>query len=100
MKYGPITHRKNVEAVLALRTVERLSGPQIAKRTGIPLSWVTYQLKKFDLHSRQWAVIGSNENLQAARELRAQGLPWKTVAKRLGVEKWQSLARAHYVANR
>lgn len=100
MKYGPITHRKNIDLVLALRMENRLSGPQIAKQTGIPLTWVTYQLKKFDLHTRQWAVIGSEENLTAARELRAQGLPWKTVAKRLGVEKWQSLARAHYVANR
>lgn len=100
MKYGPITHRKNVDAVLHLRTVDRLSGPAIAKKTGIPLSWVTYQLKKFDLHTRRWATIGSAHNLEKAAELRAQGLPWKTVAKRLGVERWQTLARAHYVANR
>lgn len=99
MKYGAATDRRYTDELIRLRTEERLSGTQIAKRLGASLPWVVYRLKKLDLSGRV-SVVGSPENLERARTLRAEGKPWKTVAKELGVEKWESLARAVYVSNR
>lgn len=99
MRFGPTTHRRHLDAVLHLRTEQRLSGPQIAERLNLPLTWVTYQLQKFDLNARI-SIVASSENLARAAELRAQGVRWKVIAKQLGVEKWESLARAVYVSNR
>lgn len=99
MKYGPITHRKMLDQVLHLRSVEKLSAPQIAKRLKTTVGWVAYQLNKFDMNARL-SIVASRDNLARAAQLREQGVRWKRIAKELGVERWQSLARAHYVSNR
>ena len=99
MKYGAATDRRYTDELIRLRTEERLSSTQIAKRLGASLPWVVYRLKKLDLSARV-SIVGSAENLERARALRAEGKPWKMVAKELGVDKWQSLARAVYVSNR
>lgn len=99
MKYGPITHKRMLDQVLRLRAEEKLSAPQIAKRLGTTVGWVAYQLNKFDMNERI-SIVGSRDNLAKAAEMRAAGVRWKVIAKELGVERWESLARAHYVLNR
>ncbi len=96
MKYGAKTDRRYTDEVLRLRTEERLSMPQIAKRLDLTIGWVQHRLRKFDLTERI-SIVASAENLDRARAMRAEGKRWKTIAKELGVEKWESLARAIYV---
>lgn len=99
MKYGPITHKRMLDQVLHLRAEEKLSAPQIAKRLDTTVGWVAYQLNKFDMNAKL-SIVASRENMDRAAEMRAAGVRWKVIAKELGVERWESLARAHYVSNR
>lgn len=99
MKYGPITHRRMLAEALRLRKEERLSGPQIAKRLSTTIGWVRHQLNKFDM-SAKLSIVASPENLARALEMRSQGIRWKTIARELGVERWESLARAIYVKDK
>lgn len=99
MKYGPITHKRMVDQLLQLRSNEKLSAPQIAKRLDTTVGWVAYQLNKFDMNAKL-SIVASRENMAKAAEMRAAGVRWKVIAKTLGVERWESLARAHYVSNR
>jgi transcriptional regulator with XRE-family HTH domain len=97
MKYGPTSQRRFTEEVYRLRTEEKLSGPEIADRLGLTIGWVNHKLVKMGL-SKRLSVVGSRENLTRAAELRAAGVRWKLIAKELGIEKWESLARAVYTS--
>ena len=97
MKYGRRSDQRFTDEVYRLRTEEKLSGPKIAKRLGLTIGWVNHRLLKLGL-SKRIQVVGSRENLAKAGEMRKAGLRWKTIAKELGIEKWESLARAFYMS--
>jgi transcriptional regulator with XRE-family HTH domain len=97
MKYGAKSTKRFTEEIYRLRTDEKLSGPQIAKRLGLSIGWVNHKLLKLGL-SKRISIVASRENLARAEEMRAAGIRWKTIAKELGVEKWESLARAIYLS--
>lgn len=98
MKYGPKTHRKNVDAVLQLRRERKWGAQRIAKQLKLTVGWVSYQLQK--LNCETLPKVGTRENLTRAVELRKTGMRWKKIAQELGVENEHSLARAVYILNK
>lgn len=97
MKYGDRSTKRFTEEIYRLRTEDKLSGPKIAKRLGLTIGWVNHKLMKLGL-SKRISIVASRENLARAEEMRAAGIRWKTIARELGIEKWESLARAIYTS--
>ena len=98
MKYGPVSHRRNVDEVLRLRDEKKWGAQRIAKHLRLTVGWVSYQLQKFNCG--KLPKVGTRENLERAIELRKTGMRWKKIAQSLGVENEHSLARAVYILNK
>lgn len=100
MRYG---RRKTIELtneMLRLRDEEKLTWTAIAERLDVTLTWLQYRREKIPGIDGRLTLAGSPENIARARELRATGMRWKKIADQLGVERWQTIARAVYVDNR
>lgn len=97
MKYGARSTKRFTDEIYRLRTEEKLSGPKIAKRLGLTIGWVNHKLTKLGL-SKRISFVGSRENMARAEQMREAGICWKTIAKELGIDKWETLARAIYVS--
>lgn len=95
--------RRTIEAtneMLRLRDEEHLTWTEIAKRLNVTLNWLQYRREKIPGIAGRLSRAGSAENIAKARELRAAGVCWKKIADHLGVERWQTIARAVYIDNR
>lgn len=101
MRFGPKkTAEVRAEAFQMLKGGK--SWAQIAMRFSVSQSWLKDNVSKHPDYKafRNALLKSSDENLAKARELRAQGVCWKLVAREVGVDNWQTLARAIYLQDK
>lgn len=97
MRYSRRKTVELTEEMLRLRNDEKLTWTEIAKRLDVTLTWLQYRREKIPGIAGRLTLDGSAANIAMARAMRERRIPWKIIARELGVEKWQTLARAVYV---
>ena len=74
-----------VDMAFSLRA-EKLSWADICKKLDVKIGWLQYQMHKAGLKSAPWrTTLATPDKVAEARKLRAQGVCWKLVERKIGV---------------